>query len=142
MWGAVFWLDILLLLALGILGISSVIVKKKPEAEELIQKLSRFSGYVGIIAAPWGIWRLIDAILKINFLGFAPMLWFSLLVIALVFISLGMIFGYGMINSYLSEEARTKGESLRQKLVTYQVPFGFTSIGLVVWMLLYRFVII
>lgn len=136
-----YWLSLLFLLALGVLGASSVIVKKKPEAKELIEKLAKISGWVGVVSALYGIWGLINVLRYISMLRFLALMWFTMLASSLVFIGLGFIFGYGMVTSYLSEEAKAKGEELRKKLVSYQIPLGYVSMGLAVWWLLLRFVI-
>jgi hypothetical protein len=47
-----------------------------------------------------------------------------------VFLGLGFIFGYGLIATYLSEQAKSKAEDLRRKLVGYQVILGWTALVL------------
>ncbi len=125
---------LILLAVLGFLGIASFIVKKKPEAQELIAKLAKISGPIGIVSALWGLYMLIDAL---NTMGPFIHIVFLLVVTVLVFIVLGFVFGYGMVTTYLSAEAKAKGEQLRMKLVAFQIPLGFVSLGLVVWWLLY-----
>lgn len=137
---AEYWLSLLLLAALGVLGASSVIIKKKPEAKELIDKLARVSGWVGLVSALWGLWILIAVLRSIRLINLLPLYWLTMLVTAAVFVGLGFIFGYGMVTTYLSAEARQKGEQLRQKLAGYQLTLGYVSLGLVVWWLLLRFV--
>ncbi|HUU03615.1 MAG TPA: hypothetical protein VM425_19420 [Myxococcota bacterium] len=136
-----YWLSLLFLLALGVLGASSVIVKKKPEARELIEKLAKISGWVGVISALYGIWGVINVLRFVGMLRFLALMWLTMLVTSLVFIGLGFIFGYGMVTAYLSEEAKAKGEQLRKKLVGFQIPLGYVSLVLAVWWLLLRFVI-
>ena len=138
MWGLQFWLNMLILLALGILGVSSVIIKKKPEAKELIDKLAKISGYIGIGAAAWGIYIVISSILNIRYIQLSALGWLTGLAAGVVFVGLGFIFGYGMVTAYLSEEAKAKGEQLRQKLVNYQIPLGWVSLGLFAWLLVFR----
>lgn len=130
-----------MLFILGVLGASSVIVKKRPEAKDLIDKLAKISGYVGIVAVLWGIWDLIWILRFIRILGHFPLQWLTMLAGTVVFLSLGFIFGYGMAAAYMSEEAKAKAEGLRQKLIKFQIPLGWLSLGLVVWMILLRWVI-
>lgn len=135
-----FWVNLLVLLALGVLGTASLIVKKKPDAKELIDKLAKFSGYIGSGAALWGVWIIIHSIRNIRWLSFSPLLWIAMLATGVVMAGLGFIFGWGLATTYLSEEAKTKGEQVRQKLVPFQVILGLASLGLVVLWLLLRFV--
>jgi hypothetical protein len=136
-----FWVNLILLFILGVLGASSVIVKKRPEAKDLIDKLAKISGYVGIVAVLWGIWDLIWILRFIRLLGHFPLMWITMLAVTVVFLGLGFIFGYGMAAAYMSEEAKAKAEGIRQKLLKFQIPLGWLSLGLVVWMILMRWVI-
>ena len=136
-----FWVNVLVLLALGVLGCAALIVKKKPDAKELIDKLAKFSGYIGSIAALWGVWNIISSIIHIGLLSVAPLLWITALATGITQAGLGFIFGWGMATSYLSEEARAKGEQLRQKLVAFQVILGVVALGLGIWWILAVFVI-
>ena len=130
-----------MLLVLGVLGASSVIVKKRPEAKDLIDKLAKISGYVGIVAVLWGIWDLIWLLRFIRLLGHFPLTWITMLAVTVVFLGLGFIFGYGMAAAYMSEDAKAKAEGIRQKLVKFQIPLGWLSLVLVVWLCLLNWVI-
>jgi hypothetical protein len=136
-----FWVNLIMLLILGVLGASSVIVKKKPEAKDLIDKLAKISGYVGIVAVLWGIWDLIWLLRFIRLLGHFPLTWITMLAVTVVFLGLGFIFGYGMAAAYMSEDAKTKAEGIRQKLLKFQIPLGWLSLALVVWLCLLNWVI-
>jgi hypothetical protein len=127
-------LSIVLLAVLGILGIASFIIKKKPEAKELLGQMSKFSGPIGIAAAVWGFYLLIAGIAKGGTFFITALL---LPVTLLVFIGLGFIFGYGLVAGYLSAEAKEKVEHLRVKLAAYQIPLGFVALGLFVWWLIF-----
>ena len=136
-----FWVNLIMLLVLGVLGASSVIVKKRPEAKDLIDKLAKISGYVGIVAVLWGIWDLIWLLRFIRLLGHFPLTWITMLAVTVVFLGLGFIFGYGMAAAYMSEDAKAKAEGIRQKLVKFQIPLGWLSLVLVVWLCLLNWVI-
>ena len=139
MYGYHLVVNIGLLFVLGVLGASSVIIKKKPEAKDLIDKLSKIAGYAGVIAVLWGIWALIGLITNLGWLGNGIrgiIWWLSWAGVTAVFLGLGFIFGYGLAATYMSEEAKAKGEQLRQKLITYQIPLGYISLGLIVWLIL------
>jgi hypothetical protein len=140
-----FWVNIAMLLFLGILGASSIIIKKKPEAKDLIDKMAKISGYVGAIAVLWGIWDAIDLVRTMGMISLAPLIWFTALAHTLVFLGLGFIFGYGLINTYaiakMSDDAKAKAEGMRAKLVGLQIPLGLLAIGLAVWWLVLVYVI-
>jgi hypothetical protein len=141
-----YWVDIIMLLALGVLGAASAIAKKKPEAKEMIDKLAKYSGYIGLVAVCWGVWDLIHALMWLSLIGaglLGLLTWVTWVVTAAVFILLGFIFGYGMIMTYtgakLSAEQKAKSEALRQKLIGFQVPLGYLSIIMAIWWVAFTF---
>jgi len=142
MWS--FWVNVIMLLILGVLGASSVIIKKRPEAKDLIEKLSKISGYVGVVAVLWGVYDVIQLLTHLGMFKYGIwgiISWITLLAVTAVFLGLGFIFGYGLAAAYMSEEAKAKMADLRQKLVGYQIPLGWLSLGLAVWLILLTYVI-
>jgi hypothetical protein len=142
MWS--FWVNVIMLLILGVLGASSVIIKKRPEAKDLIDKLSKISGYVGVLAVLWGIYDVIQLLTHLGMFKYGMwgiISWVTLLAVTAVFLGLGFIFGYGLAATYMSEEAKAKMADLRQKLVGYQIPLGWLSLGLAVWLIVLTYVI-
>ncbi|REC41977.1 MULTISPECIES: hypothetical protein [Chryseobacterium] len=114
----------------GLLASSSIIIAKKPNAKELIDKITPFQGWIGVILAFWGLWGLISSVLNIGNLG---LYWMIALVVAVVEFVVGFLLGYGLISKYLlesNETAKEKGNALRMKLTRYQIPAG-----LILWVL-------
>jgi len=112
----------------GILAASSLIISKKPNAKELIDKITPFQGWIGIILTFWGVWGIIQSILNIGYIGLA---WAIGLAVSVVTFIVGFLLGYGLISKYLlekNETAKEKGQQLRLKLVNYQVPAGIILI--------------
>lgn len=108
----------------GLLASSSIIIAKKPNAKELIDKITPFQGWIGVILAVWGLWGIISSVLNIGNLG---LYWMIALVVAVVEFVVGFLLGYGLISKYLlesNETAKEKGKALRMKLTRYQIPAG------------------
>jgi len=122
----------------GIIAASSLIVAKKPNAQELIDKLTPYQGWIGIVLAFWGVFGFISLILNIGLIGFD---WMIIgLGVSVVEFVVGFLLGYGLISKYLlekNEEAKVKGQELRMKLTKYQVPAGVILIVLGILTLLY-----
>ncbi|NMB74194.1 MAG: hypothetical protein GYA21_03590 [Myxococcales bacterium] len=134
-----FVLTLVLLFALGVLALAAKIVQKKPNAAELLGKLSKASGVIGIIAALWGVYDLISTLSNISWIArVSVLLLLTALAIEAVFIVLGFIFGYAMVASLLNEQAKAKGEAMRQKLTGFQTTLGYASLILCAWLLLVR----
>ncbi|WP_439490553.1 hypothetical protein [Algoriphagus sp.] len=114
----------------GLIASASVIVAKKPNAKDLIDKLIPFQGWIGVILAIWGLWGIIGSVLNIGNLGLA---WIIALAVAVVEFVVGFLLGYGLISKYLlekNETAKEKGQVLRLKLTKYQIPAGLILIAL------------
>lgn len=115
----------------GILAASSLIISKKPNAKELIDKLTPYQGWIGVILTFWGVWGIISSILNIGLLSTVPLYWSIGLAVSVVTFIVGFLLGYGLISKYLLEKndaAKAKEQELRLKLVKYQVPSGIILI--------------
>ncbi len=140
----------IVLIVLGILGASSLIIKNKPEAKDLIDKIVPFQGWIGIGAFGWGIWIVIYYLLKVGTLlgsgNLYHILWFIIiLATGVLLVLLGFIFGFGLINKFAlskanNEEATKKAEEILQKLVNIQIPLGIISIILGLVTLIWNFI--
>ena len=124
-------ITVVVLLAAGLLGAANLIVAKKPNAKELIDKLTPYQGWIGVVLVVWGV---IDAIRVVRFLGAMSSGWMVIAILtALTELGLGFLLGYGLISKYVlskSPQALEKGQLLRAKLAVYQGPLGLTAIVL------------
>lgn len=136
------------LILLGILGASSMIIKNKPEAKDLIDKLVPFQGWIGIIGCLWGIGFTIWSFTMIGWafaLGLYGILWFAIYLGTGVFSALlGFIFGYGLINKFAlskaSDEIKAKAEETLQKLLGVQTTMGIIAIIIGIVSLVWYFI--
>lgn len=136
------YLTVAVLIIGGVLAAASLIVAKKPDAKELIDKLTPYQGGIGAVMFLWGIWDLIGAVRFLDLLSAMPLLWIFWLVSALAEIVLGFLLGFGLITKYAlskNEQAMEKGQAIRAKLAVYQGPLGLVAIALAVVMLVLRF---
>lgn len=122
----------------GLIASSSVIIAKKPNAKELIDKLTPYQGWIGVILAFWGVWGIISSVLNI---GDLSLTWIVSLAVAVAEFVVGFLLGYGLISKYLlekNETAKEKGQALRLKLTKYQIPAGLLLLALgVLWLVFY-----
>ncbi len=108
----------------GIIAASSLIVAKKPNAQELIDKLTPYQGWIGVVLLIWSIIGILASIKTFSIIGIATN--------AVEFV-VGFLLSYGLISKYLlekNETAKQKGQELRVKLIKYQVPAGVILIVL------------
>jgi hypothetical protein len=135
-------LDGLISIAGGILAASALIVAKKPNAKELINKLTPYTGWIGVVMFLWGIWGVINILRFLGVLTHAPIMMLFAIALTLSNLAVGFLLGFGLITKYTlngNVVARTRGENVRAKLVPYQATFGIIAIVLgviyILWML-------
>ncbi|MGB1294479.1 MAG: hypothetical protein ACPG6V_03290 [Flavobacteriales bacterium] len=112
----------------GLIAASGFIVSKKPNAKELLDKLTPFQGWIGVVLTFWGLWGAIQLVLNIGNIGIVWIIAFAVYVVEFI---VGFLLGYGLISKYLlekNEQAKEKGQALRLKLTKYQIPSGMALI--------------
>lgn len=131
----------LITIAGGILAASSLIVARKPNAKELIDKLTPYQGWIGIVMFFWGAWGLIGCLRTLSYISAAPLLWTFALAASIADLVVGFLLGFGLITKWTlndSPSARAKGQEIRAKLANYQGVFGLLAIAMgvlyIVWL--------
>jgi hypothetical protein len=112
----------------GILAASSLIVAKRPDAQQLIDKLTPYQGWIGIVLFVYGIYDITNSLgyISVSFIG--GLIW---LIAGVVEIVLGFLLGFGLITQYVlskNEQAMEKGQQLRAKLAPFQGILGIIAI--------------
>ncbi|WP_397363687.1 hypothetical protein [Olleya sp. R77988] len=108
----------------GLIAASSLIVAKKPNAQELLDTLTPYQGWIGVILTFWGIRGIVYSFIYIGSMGTT---WIIALAVSACMFIVGFLLAYSLISKYLlekNETAKIKGQQLRSKLVNYQVPAG------------------
>jgi hypothetical protein len=129
------------LAVLGVLGASSIIVARKPDAKEIIAKLAPYQGWIGVVSAFWGIWGVIQSLLNLGtWLKWAPVLWLTWLADSLLLLALGFILGIGTMKTFIKDpKANEKMDQTLHKLLPYQGTLGLIAIGVGLWMVVAGF---
>src|SRR5687768_2404323 len=97
------------LILLSIIAVPSLILSKKPNAKELLEKVEPYQGWIGIIFCFWGIWGIVSAVLNLGWLSTAPVWWTTLAAGSLVEACLGFLLGFPLINKlFLSESVKAR----------------------------------
>jgi hypothetical protein len=115
----------------GILAASAFIIAKKPDAQEWIDKLTPYEGWIGLCTFGWGVFDMIGVLTSIGMLGEFPLRWVFWLCVAVADLLVGFILGFKLISKYAlskNEAALAKGQAIRGKLTTVQIPIGFFAI--------------
>ncbi|PKV49896.1 hypothetical protein ATE84_1935 [Aquimarina sp. MAR_2010_214] len=121
------------LILLSIIAVPSLLLSKKPNAKELLEKIEPYQGWIGLIFCFWGVWGVISSILGIGWLATFPIRWSVYLAGNAIEAILGFMLGFGMINKLVlskNEAAKEKANQLREKLAPKQGKLGV--LGLII----------
>jgi hypothetical protein len=135
-------INALVLIAGGILAVSSLIVAKKPDAQKLIDKLVPYQAIIGVALLVLGIVNLIRGLGNhlLDILRIVPLFGLTYLAMCVTSILLGFLFGMPQIAKWLPGEgpAEQKGMELSRKLAPYQILIGIVGLVAALLMILYR----
>ena len=132
-----------MLLVLGAVCASYIIIAKKPDAKALLAKVAPYQGWIGAIAALWGVWWLISWVLNLGaWLKAYPVLCFTYLANALLLIGLGLLCGIGVLKTFIKQpQAVEKLDMTVAKLAPFQGMLGLAGIGVAIWTILNVYVV-
>jgi hypothetical protein len=116
----------LLLIVAGILAASSLIVAKKPDAKQLIDKLVPFQAIIGVALLAFGLFQARLLFAMFRFLSAAPLAALTGIAIIVCSILLGFMFGMPQIAKWMPGDgaAEQKGLELSRKLAPFQLMIG------------------
>jgi hypothetical protein len=128
----------------GIIAASNLIIARKPNAKDLIDKLTPYQGWIGIVMFFWGIWGMFGQLRLLSLIGSHPMLWILGLASASADLVVGFLLGFGLISKYTlgsSAAAQARGQQFRARLAPWQGTFGLLAIAMGVLYLIWIYVL-
>ncbi|WP_055442457.1 hypothetical protein [Lacinutrix himadriensis] len=126
------------LILLSIIAVPSLLLSKKPNAKELLEKIEPYQGWIGLIFCFYGVWGIIFSILNLGWLTTFPIWWVTLLAGSIVEAVLGFMLGFSLINKLVlskNEAAKEKAMVLREKLAPKQGKLGIVGLFVGAWMI-------
>ena len=137
------FINALVLIVGGILAVSGLIVAKKPDAKQLLDKLMPYQAIIGVVLLALGVLNLLRWLGNHLFamISAVPLFGFTILAMIVTSILLGFMFGMPQIAKWMPGDggAEQKGMELSKKLAPFQVIIGLIGILAGFLMLLYRF---
>ena len=126
-----FLLSMVIGVAGGLLAMSSILVGRSAQAAEKLATLAKYQGWIGLTMFGWGAWELIQCVLNMGLLASHPVVFAFWALSGFADITVGLLLGFGLISTYVfrgNAMAIAKGDMIRSKLVTFQVPLGGLAI--------------
>jgi hypothetical protein len=128
------------LIAAGILGASSIIIAKKPDARKIVDTLAPYQAFLGLGLLFWGlynffVWVGVGEMFK---LFKSPLFGITVWGALVSGILLGFMFGLPQVAKW-SASGAARGEMLAKKLAPLQTILGFVGIASGVLLMLYNF---
>ena len=114
----------------GIIALSGLIVKKRPEAQELLNKILPYKALIGVGLLVVGILNAIDWLPHIGAL-FKSLLGLTILLTITAELLLGFMLGMPQIAKWIPGDSapEVKAAELSKKLVPFEVPIGFLGVA-------------
>ena len=131
------------LILLSIIAVPSLLLSKKPNAKELLEKVAPYQSWIGVVFCFFGIWGIITAFLNFDMAITSTIWWITLVLGSLVQAILGFILGYGLLMEKVfakSEEAKNKAIEIREKLAPKQGKLGMLGLAVGTWMIVASFI--
>ena len=126
-------LDALALILLGVLAAPGLIISKRPDAKQIIDKIAPYQGWIGVIIGIWGVVRLLHWFTLFGWLGHGVgwiLGWIFYTLFVFLSIALGFMLGIGVIKTFVKNpEARAKMDELLAKLAPKQGLLGLLAIA-------------
>jgi hypothetical protein len=129
------------LILIGILASPNILLNKKPNAKELLDKILPYQGILGSIYFFWGAWNIVKAIFNIEYIGSWSTWWLTWFGASLIQTLLGFLLGYEVINKYIlskNDKLDQKGYEILQKLRPLENKLALIAIGLGIWIIIYN----
>ena len=125
------------LILLSIIAVPSLILSKRPDAKEILEKIAPYQGWIGLIFCIWGVYGVIfSGLFGLGWITSSPIYWGTTLSVNILQAILGFMLGFALISRYFlsgSAEAKAKGEQLLAKIVSRQGMIGMIGIGVGIW---------
>jgi hypothetical protein len=132
-------LTLILLVLLGILGISPWLKAKRPDTGRHMQPIEQFEGWIGVAGLVWGILLLLRWLSAVGVMRFAAGGMLVMLLTALVVIALSLILALPLLHSMFGSGAfMAKVARFTDRLVPYRIGLGFACLVLALYTLVSR----
>jgi len=131
-----YWLTLILLILLGVLGIASWLKGRQPGLGGTLGQLETAQGWVGLIGLIWGVVLLLRWLSTLSLFGVAPGFVLVALATALIITALSLILALPQLKTLFGSNGFTnKLGDLAARLAPFKMGLGFACLILALYML-------
>lgn len=128
---------------LGVLASPNLLLSRKPNAKELLDKIVPFQGWIGAVCALLGTWGVINATMNMGWLKSAPIWWCTYAGASALELGLGLLLGVGVLKSLIkAQQAHAKLDQVMVKLAPKQGLLGLLGVGFGAWCVVANFMFV
>lgn len=122
--GAGIWLFLL-----GVMAAPNLILSKKPEMKEHLDKLTPYQGWGGAVSVLWGLWILLWSLLNVGYgLKYFPVWWIVIVIQGVLLAGVGILLGVGVLKSFVKQPAaQQKMDYMVERLAPLQGKLGLAA---------------
>lgn len=133
-----YWLSLILLILLGVLGIAGWLRSRQPSAGRALAPLEALSGWVGLLGLIWGVFVLVRAISYIGvMMRYAFGSWLLMVLTGLVITAISLILVAPLLRQLLGRNGFTAAiDGVAAKLGPHRVVLGAACLALALWSIL------
>ena len=126
---------------LGVLAAPSLVLSKRPDAKQALDKIAPFQGWIGAISALWGVWGVISMLLNIGWIKHWPIYWATYMATSLLQLALGLLLGVGVLKTFVkAPAAQSRMDDMIARLAPKQGKLGLFGIVMGAWLVVCGFV--
>ncbi|MBN2360205.1 MAG: hypothetical protein JXR83_12205 [Deltaproteobacteria bacterium] len=125
---------------LGVLAAPNLLLSRKPEARQWLDKIAPYQGWIGAISALWGALVILGALLNLRWLRHALIYWVTYAADGVLLLCLGLLLGVGVLKQFIkAPQAVEKMDQTIARLAPKQGVLGIVAICLGVWAVISNF---
>jgi hypothetical protein len=120
---------------LGVLAVPNLVLAKKPDAKELLAKITPYQGWIGAFSCVGGLYSLVfNSLLNLGLMSVSFRWWLTITAGSLLQVALGLILGIGTMKMFIKNpEAQARMDETLAKIAPHQGRLGLAAIGLGAW---------
>lgn len=119
----------LFLLFLGVLAAPQLVTSRQPDAKGIIDSITPYVEWIGIVAGVWGIWTVADAVIHLGLIRWSLIAWLTWLGVGAVLLILGFLLGYSVLQQVFFAEPGCRQEGRGSARRAGAVPVGVRRRG-------------